>query len=420
MTGIKADHESLRSGGGKLKGFGGKVQQAGETLETTGQNLVSHASNEQSGVGAVVAKAMGKGVEVTGTVFKEGGRVAGEAGGRLGTTADLYEDADTKGAGGLSKLHPDAKAKSLAGGGVRAASDVESGGKGFEDPKKLAGGGVRSGSEVSSGPGGKDHEARNLPPANKNGLAVKRGKGFGPGDRPSSSGSHGSISGDLHDPSASAPKVRYSDEGGIQQRNPDGTAVPSWKLKHPEAGLVDQDQVEKNQHNPDRQGIVDRPGRPASDPEVQKLTSGYEDKKWGPYDSSDPQAEQKWRHDYVTETDPATGKPTDYRWPDKDTQPNGFDSPEERHPAVIEPGSVIDRFGKADGRFLSPPGTPYDQRGLPPQNLDDGYHQYQVLKPIPVWAGKIAPAMGQPGGGIQYLSPTTVADLVMTGHLKEI
>jgi hypothetical protein len=153
---------------------------------------------------------------------------------------------------------------------------------------------------------------------------------------------------------------------------------------------------------------------------VQKLTASYAGKQWSPYSADDPQAEQKWQHDYVTKVDPVTGKPKDYHWPNEYTQPNGFDSPEERHPAVIESGSVIDRFGKADGRFLSPTGTPYEQRGLPPQNLDDGYHQYQVIKDIPVWAGKIAPAMGQPGGGIQYLSPNTVADLILTGHLKEI
>jgi nicrotizing toxin Mtb-like protein len=88
--------------------------------------------------------------------------------------------------------------------------------------------------------------------------------------------------------------------------------------------------------------------------------------------------------------------------------------------SVLTPCGVIDRFGKADGRFLSPIGTSYEQCGLPPQNPDDGYHQYQVIKDIRVWAGKISPAMGQPGGGIQYLSPGTVADLILAGHLKEI
>ncbi|MGH8574516.1 MAG: glycohydrolase toxin TNT-related protein [Gammaproteobacteria bacterium] len=34
--------------------------------------------------------------------------------------------------------------------------------------------------------------------------------------------------------------------------------------------------------------------------------------------------------------------------------------------------------------------------------------------------GPAAPAMGQPGGGIQYLSPYQIADLVQAGYLEEI
>jgi Tuberculosis necrotizing toxin len=391
--------EHLRKSGGKLKDFGSKIEQAGGKLEQAGQDLVSHASSDRSGVGSVVAKFTGKATEITGKVFKEGGRVASSAGGRLGNTADLYEEADNVGAKGLNKIHKGRSSKPVAGGGTRAGSHVGSGGGKTKKAEPVPGGGRK-------------------PPKK---LTVSRGKGIrSPKKLPSATTSHPSARGDLHDPSPSKPKVKLLDESGIQQRKPDGTAIPSWQLKHPRADLVDPTDIEKAQRDPRRQGIVDTPGRPASDPEVQKLTPGYTGKEWLPYTSDDPQAEQKWRHDYVTAVDPATGKPKDYRWPDADTQPNGFDSPEERHPAVIGAGSVIDRFGKADGRFLSPTGTPYEQRGLPPQNLDDGYHQYQVIKDIPVWAGKIAPAMGQPGGGIQYLSPNTVADLILTGHLKEI
>ncbi|MFC0429495.1 TNT domain-containing protein [Kutzneria buriramensis] len=402
MSKVNIHPDHLRKSGGKLKDFGGKIEQGGSKLEETGQNLVSHASGDRSGIGAVVAKAMGRGVEVTGTVFKEGGRVAGSAGGRLGTTADLFEEADDTATKGLRKAHPGVKGK--------------------VDPP---GASSRVGSSVGSGGGGKDRTAKpvaggSAKPTKK--VTVGRGKGFrAPEKLPSGTATlHPSARGDLRDPAPSGSKVRFLDETGIQQRNPDGTAIPSWQLKHPRADLVDSAAIERAQLDPRRQGIVDTPGRPASDPEVQRLTTSYAGTQWRPYSADDPQAEQKWRHDYVTAVDPATGKPKDYHWPDADTQPNGFDSPEERHPAVIESGSVIDRFGKADGRFLSPAGTPYEQRGLPPQNLDDGYHQYQVMKDIPVWAGKIAPAMGQPGGGIQYLSPTTVADLILSGHLKEI
>jgi YD repeat-containing protein len=79
----------------------------------------------------VVAKAMGKGVEITGTVFKEGGRVAEKAGENLGTTGDPHEEADSKAAGLLGKLHPEANTpESGHTGGIRPPTEVGTGGGG--------------------------------------------------------------------------------------------------------------------------------------------------------------------------------------------------------------------------------------------------------------------------------------------------
>ena len=72
-------------------------------------------------------------------------------------------------------------------------------------------------------------------------------------------------------------------------------------------------------------------------------------------------------------------------WPDPQTHPEGFISPEAGRPTVLESGAVIDRFGSDFGRFASPPDTPYPDRGLPPENIEAGYHQYRVMRPIPVW-----------------------------------
>ncbi|MFI9388567.1 HYD1 signature containing ADP-ribosyltransferase family protein [Kutzneria sp. NPDC052558] len=127
MSKINVHPDHLRRSGGKLSGFGGKLADGGQKLETAGQNLVSHASGDRSGIGAVVAKAFGKGVQITGKVFSEGGRVVEGAGKRLGTTADLYEEADGKGAGLLKRLHPDAEAGRTAHGGSRTATSVGSG-----------------------------------------------------------------------------------------------------------------------------------------------------------------------------------------------------------------------------------------------------------------------------------------------------
>ena len=73
-------------------------------------------------------------------------------------------------------------------------------------------------------------------------------------------------------------------------------------------------------------------------------------------------------------------------------------------------GQRIDRFGSEFGGYLSPEGTPYEARGIPPQSLDSktapatcNYSRYRVLQTIPVYSGPIAPALGQPGFGLQYV-----------------
>ncbi|QUQ69774.1 WXG100 family type VII secretion target [Kutzneria sp. CA-103260] len=160
---IHPDH--LRKSGGNLKKFGGTIQQTGETLETTGQNLVSHASGDRSGVGAVVAKFAGRATEIAGKTFKEGGRVAGSAGDRLGKTADLYEEADTTAATNLRKHHSGTKSKtSPPGGSARSGASVGKVGTGSgAKPKRVPGGGTGSAEKVGSASGGKDHKAPILP-----------------------------------------------------------------------------------------------------------------------------------------------------------------------------------------------------------------------------------------------------------------
>jgi hypothetical protein len=82
--------------------------------------------------------------------------------------------------------------------------------------------------------------------------------------------------------------------------------------------------------------------------------------------------------------------------------------------ALIE-GQLIDRFGSEGGTYLSPQGTPYGARGIPPESLNPfpggqpcNYYRYRVLKPFSVNAGPIAPALGQPGFGLQYVLSNTL------------
>jgi hypothetical protein len=82
--------------------------------------------------------------------------------------------------------------------------------------------------------------------------------------------------------------------------------------------------------------------------------------------------------------------------------------------ATLIEGQLIDRFGSEGGTYLSPEGTPYSARGIPPESLNPfpggepcNYYRYRVLKPFSVNAGPIAPALGQPGFGLQYVLSAT-------------
>jgi len=100
-------------------------------------------------------------------------------------------------------------------------------------------------------------------------------------------------------------------------------------------------------------------------------------------------------------------------------------------------GQRIDRFGSEFGGYLSPEGTPYYARAIPPQSLDNAttpatcnYSRYKVLKDIPVYSGPIAAGLGQPGFGLQYVldaaifpgSPANfnVGYLVTNGYLERV
>jgi len=74
--------------------------------------------------------------------------------------------------------------------------------------------------------------------------------------------------------------------------------------------------------------------------------------------------------------------------------------------------SVIERIsptGSDSGQFAAPPGTPFEQKGLPPDRLSDDFStgRYEVVRKLPddVKMGDTAPWFGQPGGGTQYYFP---------------
>lgn len=72
-------------------------------------------------------------------------------------------------------------------------------------------------------------------------------------------------------------------------------------------------------------------------------------------------------------------------WP-----PNrGFDGNPTK--VTLEPGTLIDRYGYDGGTFVSPKGIPYTERSLPIGTDQKPYTVFEVVKPVEVQAGKIAP-----------------------------
>ncbi|EEY7216921.1 glycohydrolase toxin TNT-related protein [Escherichia coli] len=91
---------------------------------------------------------------------------------------------------------------------------------------------------------------------------------------------------------------------------------------------------------------------------------------------------------------------------------------------TIPVGTRLDRYGEPNSSFLALKGTPYEQRALAPGAKAEKYYEYEVIKPLPAIQGKIAPAFGEPGGGIQILpnmqDRVNVEWLLKNGYIREV
>jgi hypothetical protein len=110
---------------------------------------------------------------------------------------------------------------------------------------------------------------------------------------------------------------------------------------------------------------------------------------------------------------PSQQKPINY------PKNNGFaNTPDD---GIIEPGSVIDRFGSERGRYFAPADTPIEMRSLAPTTNTNIYNRYEVLKPLPAKVGITKPHFNQPGGGIQIMTPNqTAQDLMRAGYIQPV
>lgn len=199
----------------------------------------------------------------------------------------------------------------------------------------------------------------------------------------------------------------------LRDYDENGQTIPTDRLVHPQADLLDQGLLDAAASNPHRVSDALSPGAPSTNPEVQDLVPTS-------YDPAGGLGEDAWNREYwPSGARDAHGKP-ELVWPDPQSHPQGFSTPEARTPTVMNPGDTFDRFGPGFGQFGSPVGTEFPARALPPHSLDAGFHRYEVVRPIPIWEGPIAPAMGQPGGGIQYYFTTSIVDLLNAGYLREV
>jgi RHS repeat-associated protein len=89
--------------------------------------------------------------------------------------------------------------------------------------------------------------------------------------------------------------------------------------------------------------------------------------------------------------------------------------------SVLQVGQRIDRYGgSAVSRFFSPAGTPLAARSLPPETAAQALRSFEVLKPLEVEAGTVAPWFGQMGMGTQYRAGMTLSELLEQGFIKEV
>lgn len=87
---------------------------------------------------------------------------------------------------------------------------------------------------------------------------------------------------------------------------------------------------------------------------------------------------------------------------------------------TLKPGEKIDRYGTDYGSFASPEGISYGQRALAPGTDLKPYSVFEVLKPMKVKAGEIAPWFNETGGGIQYVLPDIIDELLDAGIIRRV
>lgn len=137
---FKIDPEHVMGSGKKLQGFGSKISHHGSTLASTGQKLTSLAGRDKSGIGSVIAKVMGRGVNIAGKMFKEGGQYVERMGKHLHGTGEVHAHNEHRVRSSFDKIRLDGKGAPKphsVGSGPKGHRPGEGGGKGVAKPPNI-------------------------------------------------------------------------------------------------------------------------------------------------------------------------------------------------------------------------------------------------------------------------------------------
>lgn len=129
-------------------------------------------------------------------------------------------------------------------------------------------------------------------------------------------------------------------------------------------------------------------------------------------------SELEWERRYVAAMPKTDADRVRYAWRAGEQFPEGCVEPGEA--IILEPGTVIDRFGDEGGRVFAADGTAFAQRALPPDYAQRGYRRYRVQRRLPVWQGVNAPWFAQPGGGLRFRTTYSAGDLLAMDYLIEL
>jgi hypothetical protein len=89
---------------------------------------------------------------------------------------------------------------------------------------------------------------------------------------------------------------------------------------------------------------------------------------------------------------------------------------------VVEPGTIIDRYGRPAGKYAAALGSTISERGMPLGSEILEYHRYKVVRPVKAEVGPASPVIdfNAEGYAMQYRFEKSIGKLVAEGFLEEL